>query len=67
MRGMMIVAVACFGLIACSGDDDPRPVFGVPVGGPGDVLVEPVNPLVLPQTFVLPSPTPGGRNRALPF
>ncbi len=65
MRAFSFSVLACVFLTACSGGLGSW-FGGESGGGPDETSVVPVQPLVIPPTRALPTPTPGGTNRSDP-
>lgn len=65
MRAFSFLVLTCVLLTACSGGDGSW-FGGGTAGGPDETSVVPVQPLVIPSTLALPTPTPGGTNRSDP-
>jgi len=67
MRKTILLAVMALALSACAGGDRGLRDLRSNGGGPDEFQVNPVNPLVQPSDLnALPTPTPGGPNRADP-
>jgi len=66
MRALSISVLALVLLSACGSTERPLRDLRAAGGGPDEFAVIPAAPLVIPQTRALPTPTPGGVNRADP-
>lgn len=66
MRALSFSVLALFVVAACGNNDGPMLEFGAVEPNSSTFVVVPSDPLVIPQTFTLPPPTPGGVNRADP-
>ena len=66
MRTLSFSVLALILVTACGNTDRPLRDLRSAGGGPDEFAVIPADPLVIPQTAALPTPTPGGINRADP-
>lgn len=66
MRAISFSVLALFLITACGNTDRPLRDLRSGSGGPDEFAVIPFDPLETPQTRTLPTPTPGGANRADP-
>lgn len=64
MRAISFSLLALFMVAACSSNSGPAPEFGAVEPNSNDFVVTPADPLVIPNTLTLPTPTQGGVNRA---
>ncbi len=64
MRALTFSVLALILVSACANTDRPLRDLRSAGGGPDEFAVIPAEPLEIPQTRVLPTPTPGGLNRA---
>tara|TARA_R110002049_G_scaffold224354_5_gene396109 strand:+ start:212 stop:736 length:525 start_codon:yes stop_codon:yes gene_type:complete len=62
MRKAILALLAAVTLSACSTGQRPLQDMRSTTGGPDEFSVLPVGPLVMPETMILPVPTPGGTN-----
>ena len=63
MRNAILAIFGALVLAACSAGDRPLHGMRSSSGGPDEFSVMPVAALELPDTFTLPTPTPGASNR----
>ena len=63
MRNAILAIFGALVLAACSAGDRPLHDMRSSSGGPDEFSVMPVAALELPDTFTLPTPTPGASNR----
>lgn len=68
LRRLLVAALACAALSACSRDTDPRLLnLEGNQDGPDEFAILPSKPLTMPESLAsLPAPTPGGANRTDP-
>ncbi|PJI84588.1 beta-barrel assembly complex subunit BamF [Yoonia maricola] len=66
MRALSFSVLALILITACGNTDRPLRDLQSAGGGPDEFAVIPLDPLEIPQTRDLPTPTPGGTNRADP-
>lgn len=66
MRALSFSVLALILVTACGNTDRPLRDLRSASGGPDEFAVIPFDPLEIPETRVLPTPTPGGTNRADP-
>jgi hypothetical protein len=63
MHKAILAILSALVLAACSAGERPLHDMRSSTGGPDEFSVMPVAPLELPDTFTLPTPTPGASNR----
>lgn len=63
MHKAILAILSALVLAACSAGERSLHDMRSSTGGPDEFSVMPVGPLELPDTFTLPTPTPGARNR----
>jgi hypothetical protein len=66
MRAIVLSVLALVTLAACGNTDRPLRDMRTSDGGPDEFSVIPAQPLALPETLTLVTPTPGGTNLADP-
>lgn len=66
MRALSFSVLALILVAACGNTDRPLRDLRSASGGPDEFAVIPYDPLEIPETRTLPTPTPGGTNRADP-
>lgn len=66
MRARLMTILALFALTACANTDRPLRELRAAGNGPDEFAVIPLNPLQIPESRSLPTPTPGGTNLADP-
>lgn len=66
MRALSLSVLALILITACGNTERPLRDLPAAGGGPDEFAVIPSDPLVIPETRALPTPTPGGANRADP-
>lgn len=66
MRALSFSVLALILVTACGNANGPQPAFRSTSTSQGDFTVIPADELQVPPSLTLPTPTPGGVNRADP-